>query len=145
MRLLGNEGRAARGFTLVELVLILLLVAILAALVIPRFTHASKNTRDTSVATTLQFLRGQLELYKSQHGDTPPAVTQLWTVMQQPTTHNGKGVGPYFRATPLNPWNGMTGISTTDVDTGAGWYYRVNGTQYELLIRDVDGKPDRSY
>src|ERR1700761_8978417 len=65
------------GFTLVEILIVVIILGILAAIVIPQFTNASTDARNSSVASTLQTLRGQIELYKIQHADTPPALTSM--------------------------------------------------------------------
>src|SRR5215475_4226324 len=57
------------GFTLVEILIVVIILGILAAIVIPQFTNASNDARNNSVASTLQTLRGQIELYKIQHAD----------------------------------------------------------------------------
>ncbi len=65
--------RNARGFTLVEILIVVIILGILAAIVIPQFTNASSDARNSSVASTLQTMRSQIELFKIQHADTPPA------------------------------------------------------------------------
>ena len=59
----------------------MIILGILAAIVIPQFTNASNDARNNSVASTLQTMRGQIELFKIQHADTPPAATALATVL----------------------------------------------------------------
>src|SRR4051812_7377002 len=107
---------SSRAFTLVEILIVVIILGILAAIVLPQFTNATGQTRDTSAATTLQYLRGQVELFKSQHGGVPPQAIGMWALMQttSDTTETataaptGTKYGPYFRNHPLNPWNGQT-------------------------------------
>ena len=73
--------KKSRGFTLVEILIVVIILGILAAIVIPQFTNASTDAKNNSTSSTLQTLRGQIELFKIQHGDTPPASTALWTVL----------------------------------------------------------------
>src|ERR1700753_1464663 len=70
-----------RGFTLVEILIVVIILGILAAIVIPQFTNASNDARNNSVASTLQTARSQIELFKIQHGDTPPATAVMWSIM----------------------------------------------------------------
>jgi general secretion pathway protein G len=65
--------RATRGFTLVEILIVVVILGILAAIVIPQFTEASTEARESSLVSDLQSLRSQIELYKAQHYDIPPA------------------------------------------------------------------------
>jgi prepilin-type N-terminal cleavage/methylation domain-containing protein len=59
--------QAKRGFTLVEILIVVVILGILAAIVIPQFTQASTEAKSNSLASDLQSLRSQIELYKVQH------------------------------------------------------------------------------
>src|SRR5438105_15431211 len=61
------------GFTLVEILIVVIILGILAAIVIPQFTSASQDARKNSLASQLQTLRSQIELYKLQHLDNLPS------------------------------------------------------------------------
>src|SRR2546428_10029729 len=61
------------GFTLVEILIVVIILGILAAIVIPQFTSASQDARKNSLVSQLQTLRSQLELYKLQHLDKLPS------------------------------------------------------------------------
>lgn len=60
----GMNYRLGRAFTLIEILIVVVILSILAALVVPQFTSASQDTMDTSIHTTLYRVRGQIELYK---------------------------------------------------------------------------------
>ena len=113
--------RNVRGFTLVEILIVVIILGILAAIVIPQFTNASTDAKKSAVASTLQSLRGAIELYKINNNDTPPtALTVL-------TTTAGKG--PYLAVPPVNPATGDT----------TGLNYSVSGTSYTLTVTGFTG------
>jgi general secretion pathway protein G len=132
----------ARGFTLVEILIVVIILGILAAIVIPQFTNASTMARDSSVASTLQTLRGQIELFKVQHRDTAPTATAIanWQLMlttsdtteTNTTAPTGTHFGPYLQSLPINPLNGHSEVGTT-ASTTVGWVYVANGSDYTLL------------
>src|SRR3954463_12066932 len=64
--------RSNKGFTLVEILIVVIILGILAAIVIPQFTNASEDARKSSLSSQLQTLRSQVELYKLQHRDSYP-------------------------------------------------------------------------
>lgn len=64
-----------KGFTLVEILIVVVILGILAAIVIPQFSSASQAAQASSTVTQLQSLRSQLELYQLQHEGNYPQVT----------------------------------------------------------------------
>ncbi len=102
---------APKGFTLVEILIVVIILGILAAIVIPQFTNASQNARESSLQSTLQTLRGQIQLYKLQHGDTLPDLTGGWTPLTTVVAYNGQNFGPYMQSPPINPINNLSNVS----------------------------------
>jgi general secretion pathway protein G len=143
------------GFTLVEILIVVIILGILAAIVIPQFTNASTSSRNSSVQSTLQTIRSQIELYKIQHNDVPPVATGLWTSLTGPTDTTGNTstsnnatftFGPYLKSTPKNAINGNTLYDTASAaNTTAGWYYTVSGNVYTVYARDTNGNTITTY
>ncbi len=65
--------RAARGFTLIEILIVVVILGILAAVIIPQFTNAADDASVSSARTQLQTMRSQVELFRSQTGSYPAA------------------------------------------------------------------------
>ena len=133
-------SRKNRGFTLVEILIVVIILGILAAIVIPQFTNASNDARNNSVASTLQTLRGQIELYKIQHSDTPPAQDNIIALLTSKTDTTGNtltaGVttgflGPYVQSFPTNPINGSSAVGNT-ATAGNGWVYTAANGGYTV-------------
>ena len=125
-----RRGIARRGFTLVEILIVVIILGILAAIVIPQFTNASQNARESSLQSTLQTLRSQIQLYKLQHGDALPDLTAsgtgtipqtvAWAALTAGGTWGtpAQTFGPYMQAVPLNPMNGDSTIIDGPVAVG---------------------------
>ena len=123
------------GFTLVEILIVIVVLGILAAIVVPQFSDASTDAKTSSLVSNLQTVRSQVQTYKIQHdGDLPGAGTAsvsdamtkytdidgALTLVQAPAT----GVyGPYLQAIPKNPFNDLATIDEdgTVGDNNAGW------------------------
>jgi general secretion pathway protein G len=137
--------RNFRGFTLVEILIVVIILGILAAIVIPQFTNASNDARNNSVASTLQTLRGQIELYKIQHTDTPPDQANLVTLLTSKTDTTGNVTtattgffGPYVQSFPVNPVNGSSAVGNA-ATAGNGWVYTVTNNQYTISAMGTGG------
>src|ERR1017187_3807990 len=61
-----------KAFTLVEILIVVIILGILAAIVIPQFTEASNDARISALQSDLQTCRSQFELYKVQHLENYP-------------------------------------------------------------------------
>ena len=62
-----EASRVSKGFTLIEILIVVIILGILAAIVIPQFTNASKDAKQASLVTMVQSLRSQIALFKLQH------------------------------------------------------------------------------
>jgi general secretion pathway protein G len=140
--------QAKRGFTLVEILIVVVILGILAAIVIPQFTQASTEAKTNSLCSDLQTLRSQIELYKVQHNDVPPGNTvdsgtgvvtaavasfanQMMYCSDAYGAMNGTpskvrdatyNLGPYLERIPPNPFSNLSGVDTA-AGAGVGWVY----------------------
>jgi len=86
--------RKSKAFTLVEILIVVIILGILAAIVIPQFTNASQDARKSSLVSQLQTLRSQIELFKLQHGDTLPDLLTNWDPFLVGVAYMGKPAVP---------------------------------------------------
>ena len=125
--------KARSGFTLVEILIVVVILGILAAIVIPQFTEASTEAKTSSLCTDLQTMRSQVELYKIQHNDDLPGAGTA-TFIQAMTGQTdiagavGTDYGPYVQQIPTNQFNDLdtireeAGASTAGANTH-GWVF----------------------
>ena len=68
------------GFTLVEILIVVIILGVLAAVAIPQFTSSTDDAKTSALDMTLSELRNAIELYFHQHGGTYPGQLKLTTV-----------------------------------------------------------------
>ena len=140
-----------KGFTLVEILIVVIILGILAAIVIPQFTSASQDARKNSLTSQLQTLRSQIELYKLQHLDQLPssliAATPLWDQLVNKTNASGTTgtstafpFGPYLQSAPTNPLNGKNAMLVVTADQTMGAAPTGTATDKGFIINSGNGK-----
>ena len=123
--------RIAHGFTLVEILIVVVILGILAAIVIPQFTSASDSARQGNLETQLQTIRSQLELYRIQHNNVYPTVAQMFENLTNSSDSGGDTTGtvygPYLQKEPGNPFtvgtNGTVVVAAGSAASTNGWTY----------------------
>ncbi|HUT09265.1 MAG TPA: type II secretion system protein [Thermoguttaceae bacterium] len=132
------------AFTLIEVLIVVVIMAVLAATIIPQFTTSTKDARDNAAAFNVRTMQCQVELYKQQHLEKyPPAndfVNQMTTATNIDSGTTGETpYGPYMQEVPANPYNGSQEVvavaaegTAPDAPVGtAGWQYdQSNGRVY---------------
>jgi general secretion pathway protein G len=142
--------KAKSGFTLVEILIVVVILGILAAIVIPQFTDASTQAKESALASDIQMMRSQLELYKIQHNDNLPDCTNQTTfeacMLAQTDQYGAVGTdfGPYMGKTPSNPF--VSGDATDDItfaasgtvpsDGSTGWWMRTDTGEFRANDTD---------
>ncbi|MGI9260033.1 MAG: type II secretion system protein, partial [Gammaproteobacteria bacterium] len=62
------------GFTLVELLVVAIILAILAAIAIPQFASTTTDAQESALRANLSAIRGAISLYRQQHGEFPASL-----------------------------------------------------------------------
>jgi len=120
-------NRNKTAFTLVEILIVVIILGILAAIVIPQFTSAAEDSKLSNLTSNLQAIRAQLELYKMHHNETYPTNinTQLTSKTKTDGTVDASGAyGPYLHLFPANPFieDAAEAVKTSGA-AGEGWSY----------------------
>ena len=99
------RSRAQRGFTLIELMVVLLIIGVLAALIVPNVLDRADDARVTAARTDVKNLMQALKLYKLDNQRYPTAEQGLQALLAKPTT---APVPPnwktYLDQLPNDPW-----------------------------------------
>ncbi|MBX9927729.1 MAG: type II secretion system major pseudopilin GspG [Gemmatimonadaceae bacterium] len=124
-----------RGFTLIEVLVVIVILAVLATLVAPNVFQHVGAAKETTARSQIEMLSAALDAYRLDNGRYPTSDQGLAALWQAPTAEPrpARWRGPYLRkAVPLDPW-------------GAPYLYRAPGTEsrggFDLLSLGADGRP----
>ena len=120
--------RQVSGFTLVELLVVLAILGMLAALVGPQVLNQLGGAKSKSATIQIRDFEQALELYKLDVGRFPRSGEGLEALVSQPSGAKGWN-GPYLKKDelPMDPW-------------GNPYEYRVSGSRIEIISYGADGR-----
>jgi type II secretory pathway pseudopilin PulG len=117
-----------------ELVIVVVIIGIIAAIAIPRLSRGSAGATDSALSGNLAVLRNAVDLFSAEHGGKFPTLADIdgqltgytdaaGVVGAKDATHI---YGPYVRKippTPVGPEKGRIGFTDTPGTAGKGWVY----------------------
>ena len=120
------------GLTLIEMIVVLAIIALIAALIVPNVIGRPDEARVTVARTDLKTIGAALKLYRLDNGDYPTTAQGLAALAKKPTTEpvptNWSSEG-YLAQLPTDPW-------------GKPYVYRYDGSgSFDLRSYGKDGKP----
>ncbi|VXB19866.1 type II secretion system major pseudopilin GspG [Massilia sp. 9I] len=122
---------AASGFTLLELLVVIVIIGLLAAYVGPKYFSQLGKSEVTVAKAQIEAFDKSLDTYRLDVGRYPSAEEGLNALMAAPPSAGAKWNGPYLKkGVPQDPW-------------GRPYQYRSPGTkgEYEILSLGKDGQP----
>lgn len=138
-------GRLLRGFTLVEILIVVIILGILAAIVVPQMTGATGEAAETAAYHELQKIRSNVEVYQARNGQPPHVVAGVGAAAWGPIVDPG---GEYMMSAPQNAWVGAQGQVViigegpdTEYQTTHGWIFDPTTGQVWAGGFDADDHP----
>lgn len=90
-----QKSKQSEGFTLIEMLLVLLVISVLIILIIPNIAAQSKNVQNTGCDAQVKMVQSQIEVYTLNEGETPTNINQLvpnYLTDKQTSCANGTGI-----------------------------------------------------
>jgi general secretion pathway protein G len=118
-----------RGFTLIEILVVVVILAVLAAVVVPNVINRIGDAKESAAISDIKSFETNLDLYRLDTGNYPPTLDAMITNPGDP-----KWNGPYIKnqdKIQMDPW-------------GHPYAYKVpgdNGRDYDIISAGADGQP----
>lgn len=125
-----------KGFTLVELLIVIIIIAVLAAIAIPKFANSSQRSKEAALKADLRMYRNAVDLFRTDTGAYPATLEDLAATAAPASGKDAAGAvkaitasdwkGPYLQAVELDPLSGAaftystTSPTVGDVRSSAG-------------------------
>lgn len=168
----GQHGQG--GFTLIEILIVVVLLGILAAIAVPKLSNATTEAKENMLRENVRVLKAQIGTYRAQHWDIPPGypdgdmtvvptsdafVAQLTQYTDEYGSVNATKTatfkyGPYMREMPENPINKLdtvevlgAGAAFPAADDSHGWVFSPSEMilQADVVGVDTQGTPFSDY
>jgi prepilin-type N-terminal cleavage/methylation domain-containing protein len=134
-----EESRSPGGFSLLEVIIVVVIIGIIAAIAIPRISSSTERTREASLLGNLAVMRRAIDAYAAEHNQVNPGINgdglggaalsgeafvrqlTMYTALDGRASTTGDQeyrLGPYLRHVPELPVGDNQGSATVAVDTG---------------------------
>lgn len=129
-----------QGFTLVEILIVVVIMAVLAAVVVPQFAGSTDDAKKSTAEFNLGSVRSVIQTFRAHHEGAKPAFSTTLEALTKETNLSGAvtaggGFGPYLVSVPENPFTGKSAVkavatpgtapieANVTADNAGGWIY----------------------
>lgn len=126
-----HHRRAEAGVTLIEMMVVLVMISVVAALIVPNVIGRPDEARVSVAETDMRAIAGALQLYRIDNGGYPTTTQGLVALAERPVSPplpRTWPAGGYLSTPPLDPW-------------GAPYVYRAEGGTFDIVSLGADSAP----
>lgn len=130
-----SYSRSNRGFTLIEIMVVVVILGILAAIVVPRLLSRPDEAKVTKAKVDMKSIEEALGLFKLDNGFYPSTDQGLKALVEKPTIGRipaNYSIDGYLKRTPTDPW------SNDYIYLSPG----LHSHNFDLISYGADGQPD---
>lgn len=133
----GYVKRARSGFSLIELMIVIVIIAILAAIMIPRFSDHSRRGYEAGLKHNLSELRTVIATYQADTGYFPKQLSDLSSTAAPAQGYDSTGT---LQNIAVSDWHGpYVGSVPPDTITGTPWVYSVAAPTVGVVVSSATG------